>query len=186
MQIKRVKITDLKVAKYNPRKDLKPSDPEYQKLKKSIIEFDYIDPIIWNERTGVVVGGHQRFKILQELGHTEIDVSVVDLDEQKEKALNIALNKINGEWDIPQLTELLSGLDDLDFDMDLTGFGRDEIEGLLGEDLPPDEGIVPKGDPNILIRLSVPPPVWLSKRNEFIVILDKMKKTYLMEYKIEE
>ncbi|MDD5503543.1 MAG: ParB N-terminal domain-containing protein [Candidatus Thermoplasmatota archaeon] len=132
MEIKKIKTKDLNPAKYNPRKDLQPGDPEYEKLKKSILEFDYIDPIIWNKRTGRVVGGHQRLKILKELGRTEIDVSVVDLSEKKEKALNLALNKNIGDWDLPMLKDLLEDLDTGEFDdIEITGFDEEEIESLM-------------------------------------------------------
>ena len=131
MRIEKIPIEKLNPAKYNPRKDLKPGDPEYEKLKKSILEFDYIDPIIWNKRTGNVVGGHQRLKILKELGRTEIEVSVVDLDEIKEKTLSLALNKISGDWDLPLLKDLLQELDTGDFDIEITGFDEDEIERLM-------------------------------------------------------
>ncbi|MFP3589850.1 ParB N-terminal domain-containing protein, partial [Paraburkholderia sp. SIMBA_055] len=79
--------------------DLKPGDKAYEELKASIEHFGYIDPLIWNEKTGNLVGGHQRFKILLESNPTEIKVSVVSLNEKEEKALNIALNKIEGDWD---------------------------------------------------------------------------------------
>ena len=131
MEIKTVQIKDLKPAAYNPRKDLKPGDKEYDKLKKSIIEFDYIDPIIINKRSGNICGGHQRLKILKELGYTEIDVSVVDLDDVKEKALNLALNKTGGDWDLPKLSDLLLELDVGDIDIEITGFDADELEALL-------------------------------------------------------
>ena len=131
MIIQTAKISDLKAAHYNPRKDLQPGDKEYEKLKKSIVEFDYIDPVIWNKRSGNVVGGHQRLKILKVLGHTEIDVSVVDLDDVKEKALNLALNKTGGDWDLPKLSSLLLELDTGDIDVEITGFDEDELEALL-------------------------------------------------------
>lgn len=124
-------IDELKPALYNPRKDLQPGDAEYEKLKKSIIEFDYIDPVIYNERTGRVVGGHQRLKILQDLGRTEIEVSVVDLPDGKEKALNLALNKTGGDWDLPKLKDLLGEIDTGSFDIEITGFDADEIERLM-------------------------------------------------------
>ena len=97
MEIRKVPVKDLKPAKYNPRKDLKPGDPEFEKLKRSVEEFGYVEPILWNQRTGVVVGGHQRLKVLQNLGYTEVDCVILDLDEQKEKALNVTLNKISGD-----------------------------------------------------------------------------------------
>ncbi len=139
MQIETLKITDLKPSLYNPRKDLTPDDPEYQKLKKSILEFDYIDPIIWNKRSNRVIGGHQRLKILKEIGRDEIEVSVVDLPDDKEKALNIALNKISGEWDYPKLKDLLIELDTGAWDMELTGFDIEELEQLMTNPGPPPE-----------------------------------------------
>jgi len=75
----------------------------------------------------------QRLKILLEYGHTEIDCVVVELDEQKEKALNIALNKIQGEWDENKLAELMADLDAGAFDVSLTGFDAAEIDELLNK-----------------------------------------------------
>jgi ParB-like chromosome segregation protein Spo0J len=107
MNIQKIKIERINPAAYNPRIDLKPGDPEYEKLKRSIDTFGYIEPLIWNSRTGNLVGGHQRFKILLEQGAKEVEVSVVDLDPEKEKALNLALNKIRGDWDEEKLGALL-------------------------------------------------------------------------------
>ncbi len=120
MKIQKVKIDQINPAAYNPRLDLKPGDPDYDKLKKSIETFGYVEPLVWNSRTGNLVGGHQRFKILIEQGATEVDVSVVDFDPEKEKALNLALNKIRGDWDIEKLGELLDELSKSpDFDVTL-------------------------------------------------------------------
>ena len=66
---------------------------------------------MWNKKTNRVVGGHQRLKILEEIGKEEVEVSVVDLPDDKEKALNLALNRIQGEWDYPKLKDLLLELD---------------------------------------------------------------------------
>ena len=130
MQIEKKKILDLLPAGYNPRKDLQPGDKEYENLKKSIQEFDYIDPVIWNEQTGVVVGGHQRLKVLQDLGHTEVDVSVVDMPLEKEMALNVALNKVSGDWDTSKLSDIMLELQDMDIDMELTGFTEKELNNF--------------------------------------------------------
>lgn len=135
MQIEKINIEKLKPAKYNPRKELKPGDPEFEKLKNSITEFGYVEPVIWNQRTGNVVGGHQRLSVLKHLGETEIDCIVVDMDLQKEKALNVALNKISGQWDMPLLTDLLRDLDDSGFDIGLTGFEPGEIDELFKDDI---------------------------------------------------
>jgi len=99
MIIKNIPVTRINPASYNPRIDLKPGDPEYEKLTNSISQFGYIQPLIWNSRTGNLVGGHQRLKILLAKGLTQVEVSVVDLPLDQEKALNLALNKIKGGWD---------------------------------------------------------------------------------------
>ena len=125
MQISKIPISQLNPAAYNPRKDLQPGDPEYEKLKRSMQEFGYVEPIVWNKRTGNIVGGHQRYKILIDMGMQEVDCVVVDLDDAKEKALNIALNKIQGYWDDLMLKDLLLELDTGEFDLELTGFDMD-------------------------------------------------------------
>ena len=132
MNIKKISVGELKAAPYNPRKDLKPGDAEYEKLKRSIEEFGYVEPVIWNKRTGTVVGGHQRLKVMKDLGYEEVDCVVVDLDEQKEKALNIALNKISGEWDEGLLASLLKDLDNNGYDITFTGFDLAEAQELFG------------------------------------------------------
>lgn len=141
MDIITIPIEKIKPAKYNPRKDLKPGDKEYEKLKKSLNEFDIVEPLIWNKRTGNLVGGHQRLKILKERGDKEVQVSVVDLDDDKEKALNLALNKISGEWDLPTLKDLLEELDTGAFDIEITGFDSKEIEDLMNQLYTPEEGL---------------------------------------------
>ena len=132
MHIKSLPISDLKPAAYNPRKDLQPGDSEFEKLKRSLSEFGYVEPVIWNKTTGHVVGGHQRLKVLATLGHTEVDCVVVELDETREKALNVALNKISGDWDESKLALLIADLDAADFDAELTGFDDTEIQQLIG------------------------------------------------------
>ena len=132
MQIDKALIKDLNMATYNPRVDLQPGDAEFEKLKRSIEHFGYIDPIIVNKRNMVVVGGHQRLKVLKELGYTDIDVVYVDLNDTDEKALNIALNKISGDWDAEKLEDLLRDISlDTDFDIELTGFDLPEVDTLF-------------------------------------------------------
>ncbi len=133
MEIQKISVERLIPATYNPRKDLKPGDPEFEKLKRSVEEFGYVEPIIWNRRTGVVIGGHQRLKVLQHLGYTEVDCVVLDIDEQKEKALNVALNKISGEWDMPLLTALLKDLNEGGFDATITGFDVTELSAMFDD-----------------------------------------------------
>lgn len=132
MNIQTIPVKKINPATYNPRKDLKPEDQEYKMLLKSIDEYGCIEPLVWNKRTGNLCGGHQRFKILLAKGIKKIEVSVVDLPLEKEKTLNIALNKISGEWDDDKLNALLAELCQLpDFDMEITGFDMPEIEDLL-------------------------------------------------------
>ncbi|WP_100001144.1 site-specific DNA-methyltransferase [Bacillus velezensis] len=134
MNIKTISVEKINPATYNPRIDLQPGDPEYDALKKSIEQFGYIDPLIWNEKTGHLVGGHQRYKILMENKPKEITVSVVYLNEDEEKALNIALNKISGDWDEYKLEQVLLELKGANFDMSLTGFSDEELLETLPSD----------------------------------------------------
>ncbi len=131
MVIQTLPVDKLVPADYNPRKDLKPGDPEYEKLKRSLSEFGYVEPVIWNQTTGHVVGGHQRLKVLIDTGVTEVECVVVEMGEEKEKALNVALNKISGEWDKEKLSFLISDLQLADFDVSLTGFDAPEIDALF-------------------------------------------------------
>lgn len=135
MELIKKNIQDLIPAAYNPRKDLQPGDPEYEKLKCSLDEFGYVEPVIWNKRTGNVVGGHQRLKVLQQEGILEIDCVVIDMDTEKEKALNIALNKISGDWDTDKLALLITDLQGSDFDVSLTGFDPAELDDLFKADI---------------------------------------------------
>jgi len=122
-------VNELKPAEYNPRLDLKPGDKEFEKIKKSIEEFGYVDPVIIN-KDGTIIGGHQRYKVLKNMGYTDIQCIVIDVDKDKEKALNIALNKISGDWDKTKLKELLTELQSIDM-AEITGFDMAEL-GMLG------------------------------------------------------
>lgn len=125
MEIRKMKLSELTPAEYNPRVELKPGDQEWEALDESIDNFGYVEPIVWNERTGNIVGGHQRLTVEAALGHEEVDVSVVDLDEIKEKELNIALNKIGGRWDTEKLGAVFDSLGDRALE---TGFTQPEID----------------------------------------------------------
>lgn len=130
MIMKQYNINELLPADYNPRKELTPDDREYHKIKTSIETFGYVDPIIIN-KDKTIIGGHQRLNVLRDLGYTDIDVIEIDIDKTKEKALNVALNKISGEWDIDKLGLLLNELKTDNFDLDITGFDADELDGIL-------------------------------------------------------
>jgi DNA modification methylase len=134
MNLQRVAVERLKPAKYNPRKDLKPGDPAYEKIKRSLKEFGYVDPVIWNEASGNIVGGHQRYKVLVAEGITEIDCVVVHIENpQEEKALNIALNKAVGEWEPVALADLLSDLQQSGYGLGATGFDPAEVDDLFSQ-----------------------------------------------------
>jgi len=132
MEFKKLPIDSLIPASYNPRKQLKPGDSEFEKIKNSITEFGYADPVIVNKDL-TVIGGHQRVSVLKALGFKEIDCVVIDIDKTKEKALNIALNKISGEWNKELLAELIMDLQSLDYDLSFTGFDPPEIDQLFNE-----------------------------------------------------
>lgn len=145
MDIDKIKITDIKPADYNPRKI---SGKEYDNLMSSIREFGLVDPIIINLNDNTVIGGHQRYDVLMDmymLGDIDNELSVLKMgdigwvfiddqlkvkNEDYEKALNIALNKISGEWDIEKLAFVLDELDEDGFDVELTGFGSEEVKKL--------------------------------------------------------
>jgi len=134
LNIRKIPISQINPAPYNPRKDLKPGDPEYEKLLKSIDEFDCVELLVWNRRTGNLVSGHQRAKILKARGDKEVTCSVVDLPLKKEKALNLALNKISGSWDQDRLAALLDELVRIPyFDLEVTGFDLPEASKLIDE-----------------------------------------------------
>ena len=129
-ELKVLPVSVLKPAEYNPRKKLKPGDKEYKKIKASIEEFGFADPLVVNADM-TIIGGHQRLTVAIELGYTEVPCAVVDVDKDREKALNIALNKITGQWDEEMLANLLKDLDTVKFNTDMTGFDRSEIEDLF-------------------------------------------------------
>ncbi|MEG1514828.1 MAG: ParB N-terminal domain-containing protein [Clostridia bacterium] len=122
-----MKLEDLIPADYNPRKDLQPGDREWEKIERSLGTFGMVEPIVFNKRSGCIVGGHQRLTVEENLGHAEVDVSVVDLDETQEKELNVMLNKAQGAWDDGKLAELMESLGDRATE---TGFSLPEIEAL--------------------------------------------------------
>lgn len=133
MEWRTIPVGELKPAAYNPRKKLKAGDKEYEKIKNSIQEFGYVEPIIVNYDM-TIIGGHQRLTVMKDLGYTEVQCVVVRIeDENKVKALNVALNKITGAWDEQLLADLLVDLKSQDFNTDFTGFEAPEIEQLFSK-----------------------------------------------------
>lgn len=133
METKKFRLIDINPAPYNPRKDLQPGDAQYEAIKNSIERFGFVEPLIVNVRDGgnVLVGGHQRYKILLAQGVQEVEAVVVDLPESEEKALNIGLNKIEGDWDYGKLKDLIAELDR--DDVTSIGFSNEEVDSLLQE-----------------------------------------------------
>ena len=141
LEIRVLPIDQLIPAPYNPRRALSSKSPAYRKLVASLTEFGLVEPLVWNERTGHVVGGHMRLRVLCELGTTEVPVSVVRLTDAREKALNVVLNnhEAQGRYDPAKLEALLTGLEDLP-EFELTGFDSRTLANLRLEpvaELPP-------------------------------------------------
>jgi DNA modification methylase len=128
MEIKKVKLNKMKLSDYNPRIH---NENYLNNLKRSMDTYGYVEPIVWNKKTGNIVGGHARYKILKEEGIEEIDVVVVNLEEIDEKALNIALNRVTGDWDESLLQPLTIELHDHGINLETLGFELPEIDELI-------------------------------------------------------
>lgn len=135
MEFVRKKIDELVPADYNPRKDLQEADKEYQDIKRGIQTYGLVIPLIMNKRTGNLVNGHQRLKVLKALGWTEVDVSVVDMDDKKEKALNLALSRIDGDFDNKALTNVMSEIRAAGIDPITLGFTKSEVEKMFPKEM---------------------------------------------------
>lgn len=134
MNLRTIPIEQLQPAPYNPRIPLEPGSDGFRRLERSLLEFDLVQPVVWNERTGHVVAGHQRLEVLKHQGATQVDAVVVDLPLEREKALNITLNnaQVGSDWDTQKLVHVLVELDELpDVDATLTGFDEDDLRDLL-------------------------------------------------------
>ncbi|KKT78743.1 MAG: hypothetical protein UW76_C0050G0001, partial [Parcubacteria group bacterium GW2011_GWF2_44_8b] len=126
-----IEITALRFAEYNPRKITR---SVIEQLKNSIKEFGMPVPIVINtykDRENVIIGGEKRVRAAIELGWKEVPCSTVNLPLEKEKALNLALNKIEDQWDETKLAEIITDLTKADFDLSLTGFSEVEISNIL-------------------------------------------------------
>lgn len=176
MNIEKRKIDELKPANYNPRKQLKPGDAEYEKIKNSLIHFGYVDPIIIN-KDGTIIGGHQRATVMKDLGIEDAECVVVDLSKEDEKALNIALNKISGEWDMEKLGVLLEELNTVGV-MELTGFDVEEYTKMFVKDEVKEDNF--DLDSNIpKIPFSKSGDIWLLGKHKLICGDSTIKETYI-------
>lgn len=131
MDIRKIKISDIKIEKYNPRVDLEKDSDEFKNIDKSLSTFGMLEPVVVNKNGNILISGHQRLKVLRERKVKEVDVLFVDLDKEKEKVLNLALNKIKGIWDEEKLAKLLEELT-VD-DLELAGYSEEELELLLND-----------------------------------------------------
>ncbi len=155
LEVRLLPVSDLVPAPYNPRKKLKPTDPAYRKLAASLREFGLVEPLIWNELSGHVVGGHARLAILREQGVAEVSVSVVRLTPEREKALNVVLNnrEAQADFDPAKLGALLTELAPLP-ELDLTGFTAATLRHLALEPLALDkEPEVPPGRVTVSLEM---------------------------------
>jgi len=131
-----VDFNTLVPADYNPRVDLQPDDVEYQQLRASVERWGVVEPLVVNAHEGrerVIVGGHQRWKVCLDLGYDHGPVMWVNLDLHDEKALNLALNKVQGQWDEDVLAGLLEELRAVDFELNVAGFSEAEVRAILDD-----------------------------------------------------
>lgn len=129
LQIEQVPVDALRPDPANPRRI---SDAELEALTRSIREFGFVDPIIARREDGTVIGGHQRLVAARKLGLEAVPVIYVDLPLEQARLLNLALNKISGDWDDELLARMLADLSSLEeIDLGLSGFSEDELAGLL-------------------------------------------------------
>jgi ParB-like chromosome segregation protein Spo0J len=136
LAIKQVPLDQLDPAAYNPRYITR---SQFAALKKSLLEFGAVEPAVIN-KDGTIIGGHMRIEAAKALEWTKFPVVYVDLPDAKAKALNLALNKIEGEWDTALLQELVYELSQQDeIDLELTGFDDAELGKLLKEVAPPED-----------------------------------------------
>lgn len=138
LRLENIPIEKLIPNPENPRVDLQKGTPLYEKLYQSIQHHTYIDPIIWNERSGYIVAGHQRFQVLKDMAFEDgtelktIPVIVVNLDEKEERTFLVSDNKVQGLWNTEKLTALFRKLEEED--LPYTGFDDFEIQSLLNDD----------------------------------------------------
>lgn len=183
VRFERLPLARLQPAPYNPRVPLRPGTPAYRKLERSLREFGLVQPIVWNERTGHVVSGHQRLEILKQQGATDVHCAVVSLSPERERALNITLNNalVGSEWDAGKLVQLVAELAELpDFDATLTGFDPEELRDLVlapAFDFRPEAPAVDKDDPAVRVTLEIPADDWEAFRPELDELIAARKWT---------
>lgn len=166
MKFKKIPISSLLPNPKNPRKSLTSGDPEYQKIKNSVEQFGFADPIIADTETREIIGGHQRLTILHDQGVTHLyelplggitwyfpSLDLPKLDKSQRLGLNIALNKIAGEWDSQKLLEAFENLKMENFDISLTGW--DDIE-IIQMQIPASEKEIVKFEADKIRKITCP------------------------------
>lgn len=136
MNIKKIKLSKLKHLPGNPNVM---TEADEAKLAKSMEEFGYVEPIVWNKKTGHVVGGNHRLIVLKKSGVKEVEVVEVSLTPSREKALSLVLNKVHGDFDIPMLADMLLEIDTGEFDLEITGFDELELRAIADGPREPSE-----------------------------------------------
>lgn len=126
----KIEVAKIKPAPYNPRADLQPGDEDYERIRKSLIDHTLMQPLVFNKRTGHAVGGNQRLKVLQNEGIKQVTCAIIDVNLQREKEINLALNKINNMWDQPKLRDLFLEMQQKGRDLTRTGFRDYDIAKL--------------------------------------------------------
>ena len=178
--IKNIKIKDLKPAEYNPRQM---SDDEMEKLKTSIKEFGMVEPIVVNKDL-TIIGGHQRVTAAGMLGLDEVPCILLDLDKQKEKLLNLALNKIVGNWDEEKLVKLVNEISEFP-DIELSGMSEAELEMLAvqydliydgDEDIKSDENLKKLFARNEKVEIPVEKPEVMIKKNKIAFYVETFEQ----------
>ena len=188
MRLEHLPLAALTPAPHNPRVPLKPGDAGWRKLAASVRSFGLVQPLVYNRRSGLLVGGHQRLEVLRADGADTAPCVVVDLPDAEEKALCVALNNadVGGAWDGAKLVGLLGELSaealkpDADFDAALTGFDAKQLDALLmtpppgGGCLPIDSRVTPDGPADggrgesgprpVAVSLDVPADRWPAVR----------------------
>jgi ParB-like nuclease family protein len=154
LEVRTLPITALVPAPYNPRVELEPDCPAYCKLAASVREFGLVEPLIWNEATGHVVGGHLRLRILKEMGVTEVPVSVVRLSTEREQTLNVVLNnrEAQGRFEPTKLADLLTPLQKLP-EFAYTGFENRDLAALRFTPVPQPPPLTAAGTVEITLTM---------------------------------
>jgi ParB-like chromosome segregation protein Spo0J len=170
LEIREILIASINIAEYNPRVDLDEDDPDMQRISASLKAFGTVLPLVWNEQTGNLVGGHQRIKDYMKDGLTKVEVSVVNLSEEDEKALNVALNNSHGRNDNPKLHAILADLPDEQ--VAAAGYDEERLAALLVQSndpvvTEPIEPLEPSSEKVITLVCK------LADAEEFMPILDK-------------